>query len=84
MRSSFLWLSSVASLVYSLEAGGETFADSPIVNLGYATYQGVRLAAGVDEYLGMRYAEAPLGKLRFRAPQDPTTVSGVQSASRVS
>lgn len=57
---------------------------SPTVSLDYATYQGRRLPAGVDEYLGLRYAAAPLGDLRFRGPQDPETVSGVQDASKVS
>lgn len=59
-------------------------ASSPTVSLDYATYQGVRLPAGVDQYLGMRYAAAPLGDLRFRGPEDPETVSGVQDASSVS
>lgn len=56
----------------------------PTVDLGYATYQGVRLAEGVDQFLGMRYAQAPLDDLRFRAPQDPLPESGVQDASGVS
>lgn len=56
----------------------------PIVDLGYATYQGVRLKeAGVDQFLGMRYAASPLGHLRFRGPQDPIPKSGVQDASSV-
>ncbi|KAH6608363.1 hypothetical protein Trco_001709 [Trichoderma cornu-damae] len=55
---------------------------SPIVDLGYAKYRGVRLPAGVDEFLGMRFAQAPLGKLRFRAPQDPTPEKSVQDASK--
>ncbi|KAG8159694.1 hypothetical protein KVR01_010331 [Diaporthe batatas] len=54
---------------------------SPTVSLDYATYQGVRLQAGVDQYLGMRYAAAPVGDLRFRGPKDPKTESGVQDAS---
>lgn len=57
---------------------------APVVDLGYASYRGVRLDAGVDEYLGMRYAQAPLGDLRFRAPRKPLNVSGIQDASTVS
>ncbi|POS79853.1 carboxylesterase [Diaporthe helianthi] len=53
----------------------------PTVSLDYATYQGVRLPGGVDQYLGMRYAAAPVGDLRFRGPQDPEKESGVQDAS---
>ena len=57
---------------------------APTVDLGYATYQGSRLSLGVDQYLGMRYAQAPLSDLRFRAPKDPETESSVQDASQVS
>lgn len=57
---------------------------SPVVDLGYAKYRGVRLDAGVDQFLGMRFAQAPLGHLRFRAPQDPTPETGIQDASQVS
>jgi hypothetical protein len=57
---------------------------SPTVQLDYATYQGVRLDAGVDQYLGMRFAAPPLGDLRFRAPQDPESASTIQDASAVS
>ncbi|KAM6485764.1 alpha/beta-hydrolase [Trichoderma sp. SZMC 28011] len=55
---------------------------SPIVDLGYAKYRGVRLDAGVDQFLGMRFAQAPLGNLRFRAPQDPTPEKSIQDASK--
>ncbi|OJJ75773.1 hypothetical protein ASPBRDRAFT_203505 [Aspergillus brasiliensis CBS 101740] len=53
---------------------------SPQVDLGYARYRGVRLPAGVDEYLGMRYAAPPLGQQRFRAPGDPSSTSSIQDA----
>jgi len=43
----------------------------PTVNLGYATYQGVALDDGVNQFLGMRYAAPPTGNLRWRAPEDP-------------
>lgn len=58
---------------------------APTVDLGYAKYQGVRLSGGVDQYLGLRYAQPPLGPLRFRAPQDPLPqLNGTQDASQVS
>lgn len=58
-------------------------SNSPVINLGYAKYRGVRLDAGVDQFLGMRFAQAPLGNLRFRAPQDPTPEKDIQDASQV-
>ncbi|KAH2981805.1 hypothetical protein KXV25_002583 [Aspergillus fumigatus] len=53
----------------------------PVADLGYSRYQGVRLAAGVDQYLGMRYAAQPLGTLRFRASREPVHNSTLQDAS---
>ncbi|KAK3311253.1 Alpha/Beta hydrolase protein [Chaetomium strumarium] len=41
------------------------------VDLTYTTYEGLRLSNGVNAFLGMRYAAAPLGDLRWRAPVEP-------------
>ncbi|GKZ24325.1 hypothetical protein AbraIFM66951_011152 [Aspergillus brasiliensis] len=66
-------------------AGGLPTAAShhgpPVIDLDYAKYQGVRLEAGVDEFLGMRYASPPIGDRRFRAPQDPSKNDTLQSAT---
>ncbi|KAL2833473.1 Alpha/Beta hydrolase protein [Aspergillus pseudoustus] len=50
---------------------------SPIVDLGYARYAGLTNSAGVNEFLGMRFAQAPTGNLRWRAPQDPN-IEGIE------
>ncbi|KAJ7189504.1 Alpha/Beta hydrolase protein, partial [Mycena pura] len=53
----------------------------PVVNLGYATYEGaVDPALNITTFLGIRYAAPAIGNLRFRAPQPPAPVSGVQEA----
>ncbi|KAJ7848481.1 Alpha/Beta hydrolase protein [Mycena olivaceomarginata] len=54
---------------------------TPIVDLGYAQYQGAVSAANISHFLGIRYAAAPLGDLRFRGPQPPANVTGVQQAT---
>jgi hypothetical protein len=53
------------------------------VDLVYGRYAGSRLGNGVNQFLGMRYAAAPLGDLRWRAPQDPPVESGLHDANTV-
>ena len=53
----------------------------PVVDLGYALYEGTGLAAGVNQFLGIQYGAPPLGDLRWRAPQDPEVNRTVQSAT---
>ncbi|KAL8688892.1 MAG: hypothetical protein Q9218_005309 [Villophora microphyllina] len=54
---------------------------NPIVDLGYTRYQGSN-SSGVAQWLGMRYAAVPTGKLRFAAPAPPPRQDGVQSATQ--
>ena len=55
-----------------------------VVNAGYALYQGNRTLPNTVAYLGIPYAEPPLGNLRFRAPRPlNTTRVGLESAGRV-
>jgi carboxylesterase type B len=53
------------------------------VDLGYSKYQGADAANGVSQWLGIRYAAPPLGKLRFRAPEDPVSNNTLQVADTV-
>lgn len=43
-------------------------AQSPIVDLGYAQYQGAVSPANISHFLGIRYAAAPLGLSVARSP----------------
>lgn len=54
----------------------------PIVDLGYARYQGSN-SSGVAQWLGIRYAAVPTGSLRFASPEAPPKLKGVQSATKV-
>ncbi|KAJ7275805.1 alpha beta-hydrolase [Mycena rebaudengoi] len=64
--------------------GGQYAANlisSPVIDLGYARYQGaVDTSTNITSFLGIRYAAPPTGDLRFRAPYPPSAVSGVQQA----
>ncbi|THU80318.1 alpha/beta-hydrolase [Dendrothele bispora CBS 962.96] len=57
-------------------------SNPPIVDLGYAQYQGVRNndTSNID-FLGVRYAKSPTGSLRWKAPQSPDSVPGIQLAN---
>ncbi|KAM0331259.1 hypothetical protein ACHAQA_002929 [Verticillium albo-atrum] len=70
-------LLSAAGLVAS-----STTEPGPQVDLGYSIYEGLTYGNGVNAFLGMRYATAPIGRNRLRVPQKPTSGnrSGVVSA----
>jgi hypothetical protein len=53
------------------------------VDLGYSKYQGSNVANGVSQWLGIRYAAAPVGDLRFRAPADPVPDNSSHVANAV-
>jgi hypothetical protein len=55
-------------------------AGGPVVSLDYATLEGVS-TAGVDKFLGISYAQSPVGDLRFRRPQPPHPLSGTTLVS---
>jgi len=69
-----LWLLCFLTAVTAVE---------PLVSLKYASYRGVPLANGITQWLGIRYAAAPLGPLRFAAPQDPPLFDDIQPADKV-
>lgn len=66
-----------------LASPSHSMSRSPIIDLEYSRYRGIALSNGVDQYLGIRYAKAPLGGLRFRGPEDPEDTVGVSDAPSV-
>ncbi|KAL2866651.1 putative carboxylesterase [Aspergillus lucknowensis] len=60
----------IISLVHSALAPSSP--QEPIVDLGYATYQGYHDASfGLNIWKGIRYAAPPVGNLRWQAPVAP-------------
>ncbi|KAJ7625359.1 Alpha/Beta hydrolase protein [Mycena polygramma] len=69
-----LWFLSVRAVESSVTA--------PVVDLGYAQYQGVvDTELNITAFRGIRYAAPPTGSLRWQAPHPPSKVGGVQQAS---
>ena len=54
-----------------------------VVDLGYTKYQGDTYPGGISQWLGIRYAQPPLGSLRFAAPQKITGNGTLQTAIEV-
>ncbi len=55
-------------------------AVTPIIDLKNGKIQGLK-DDGIEAYLGLRYAKAPLGKLRFKAPQPAEPWDGIMDAT---
>ncbi|KAF4456458.1 hypothetical protein F53441_1408 [Fusarium austroafricanum] len=54
--------------------------EGPFVDLGYSKYEGNVLSSDIHEYLGIRFAKAPTGYLRWRAPVKPESTTGTLKA----
>ncbi|KAH9833434.1 alpha/beta-hydrolase [Rhodofomes roseus] len=85
-----LGLAAFAQLVAaSPDSVDSTNGSTPVIDLGYAQYQGTfESDTNTSYFLGIRYAQAPVGEshviyghLRWRAPQTPTATTGVQPAT---
>ncbi|KAG0708779.1 Alpha/Beta hydrolase protein [Suillus ampliporus] len=81
LKASLLALSHALLALEALSSPATT-TSAPIVNLGYAQYQGsVDTATNITSFLGIRYAAPPVGDFRWAAPQPPSTIYGVQQAT---
>ncbi|KAI0731479.1 sterol esterase [Fomitopsis betulina] len=76
----------LATIVYLLTAlprataGAALASESSIVTLSYGSFRGNK-TGNVMAFLGMPYAQAPTGALRFAPPQPPQAFEGVYDAT---
>ncbi|CUA66725.1 hypothetical protein RSOLAG22IIIB_00172 [Rhizoctonia solani] len=69
-------------ITWALAAPASSNGTTPTVSLPYARYQGFHNAtSGLDVFLGIRYAQAPVGDLRWRAPKAPLPVNETLQAT---
>ena len=69
-----------AAVVTEAAPAGATAAGSPVVRTDKGAVQGVTRDR-VDSYLGIRYARAPVGPLRWQPPRPPAPWTGVVPAT---
>jgi para-nitrobenzyl esterase len=77
-------LAATTTLAVTTAFGPAATADgsaAPIVHTDSGDVQGVS-RGGVDNFLGMRYAQAPVGPLRWRPPQPARPWTGVVQATQ--
>jgi len=69
-------------LAWSLSANAAAIArdSSPFVSLSYGSLKGIS-TAGVDQFLGIDYAQPPVNDLRFRRPLPVKSFNGVKDAT---
>lgn len=60
--------------------GCETPSAAPMATTAVGTFEGVRVD-GIDTFLGIRYAQPPVGALRWRPPVPAEAFDGVQPAT---
>lgn len=69
-NSAFLTTLSLLTWVSGLHARLIGNASTPVVDLGYAQYKGNTSLTGTNVFYGIRYAQAPIGELRWQPPRD--------------
>jgi acetylcholinesterase len=78
--NAFALLATIAQVGVYVGAVATKRDGGPVVSLNYATFEGAS-TGGVDSFLGIPYAQPPVGDLRFRRPEPPLSLSGTTLVS---
>lgn len=70
------------ALPSSQEDAYPLFKKAPLVRLDYGAFMG-KDTASVRYYLGVPYAQAPIGSLRFRPPRPPRRIHGIMDVTKM-
>jgi para-nitrobenzyl esterase len=76
------WMLNGAGLMLTHSAMANGVAPSPTVTISEGQIIGQDQGNGIARYLGLPYAQPPIGDLRWRAPQKPTPWPGVRQATQ--
>lgn len=66
---------------YTAAAAHLAKRDSPLVTLDYGSFQGFSSAFSTESFLGVPFAQPPVGNLRLNKPVPPSSFTGVKNAT---
>ncbi|EGO01172.1 hypothetical protein SERLA73DRAFT_159669 [Serpula lacrymans var. lacrymans S7.3] len=72
---------SLIAFATSIWAANLTSPTPPTVTLDYGSFQGFSSVPGTESFLGMPYAQPPIGNLRFNHPIHPLPFNGTKQAT---
>src|SRR6185312_5337268 len=79
--SRLLWAIAAACVLMAMATNSAMAASGPLAIAEDGTFRGVATST-MDEFLGIRYAQAPVGDLRWRPPRRPERTQGIQDATQ--
>jgi para-nitrobenzyl esterase len=79
--SRLLWAAAAACVLIAMATTSAMAASGPLAIAEDGAFRGVATST-TDQFLGIRYAQAPVGDLRWRPPRKPERALGIQDATQ--
>src|SRR5215469_10084025 len=76
-----LWCITAACILMAIPVTKAVAASGPLAITEDGMFRGIATPT-MNEFLGIRYAQAPVGDLRWRAPRRPARAHGIQDATQ--